>query len=82
MLELLLLPFKIVWEVAGAALSIAWGMISLIFGLIGGLIELAVTIAVIALIVGIIRAACRRPGKDSAREERFTSYYDREGTVE
>lgn len=82
MLDLLLLPFELAWNLIVLVFKLVCGAFSLVFGLIGGVIELAVSIAVIILIASLIRVAIQRRKERSAYHEEFTSFYDQDGTVE
>lgn len=82
MLDLLFLPFRLVWTVISTVFSILGGLFSLVFGLLGGIVEIAMTLAVIVLIVGVIRLARDRRSERHAQEEHFTSFYDQDGRVE
>ena len=81
MLDLLLLPFHIVFKVIGAVFSFVGGMFSMIFGLLGGLVHLAFSIGGFVLVVALIAVAIRRrhPSShdDAEQEEDFISYYDK-----
>jgi len=81
MLDLLLLPFHIVFKVIGAVFSFIGGMFSMIFGLLGGLVHLAFSIGGLVLVAALIAVAIRRrhpSGHDGdAQEDDFISYYDK-----
>lgn len=81
MLDLLLLPFHIVFKVMGAVFSFIGGMFSMIFGLLGGLVHLAFSIGGLVLVISLIAVAIRRrhpSGRDDdPREDDFISYYDK-----
>ena len=78
MLELLFLPFRIVFGILGGILGLVGGVIGGIFGLLGGIIALAVNLGAVALIVGLIVAVFSKKKKDSyfVDGEEFTSYYN------
>ena len=86
MLDLLLLPFQLAWDLICAAFSIFWGLVSLVFGLLGGLVELAMSIAVIVLLGALVRIAVQRrtayKTHNRSQHEDFRSFYDQDGKVE
>lgn len=82
MLELILLPFKLAWEVLCFAFNLVSGLFGLVFGLIGGAIELIVSLAGIAIIISLIALAIQRRHPRQAEQEDFTSFYAQDGKVE
>ena len=85
MLDLILLPFHLVFGLIKAAFGLIGGMLSLVFGLLGGVLSLAVGLATVGLIAGLITAAVRhrRAGQEARdADEDFVSYYDHHGTVQ
>ena len=77
MLDLLLLPFRIAFELIGAALEIFFGLMELIFGLVGGMFSLAMGLVAFALIIGLLTWFFRGQKKPDEEEE-FTSFYHQE----
>ncbi len=73
MLDLLFLPFRIAWSLLGAAFDIFFGLISLIFGILGGALSLAISLAALALIIGLLRWFFQ--GRKKPDEEDFVSFY-------
>ena len=57
MLKLLFLPFRLVWELVCAVLGISWGLVKLIFGLLGGMVSLLTGGIVLLLVIGLIVCA-------------------------
>lgn len=79
MLDLLLLPFRLCWELLGMAFKIVSGIFSLIFGLAGGLLSLVIHGAVVVAIVGLIAMLInRRRQASQPKEEEFISFYDKD----
>ena len=79
MLELLFLPFRIVFGILGGILGLVGGVIGGIFGLLGGIVALAVNLGAVALIVGLLIAVfSKKKQKDTyyVDGEEFTSYYN------
>ena len=79
MLELLFLPFKIVFGFLGGILGLIGGILGGIFGLLGGIIALVVNLSAVGLIVGLIVAVfSKKKKKDTyyVDGEEFTSYYN------
>ena len=77
MLDLILLPFRLAFELIGAAFDIFFGLIDLVFGLVGGMVSLAMGIAVLALIIGLLTWFFLGQKKPDDEEE-FTSFYHQE----
>jgi len=77
MLDLLLLPFEIAFDLIGAAFEIFFGLMELIFGLVGGIFSLALGIAALALIVGLLVWFFQGQKKPDDEED-FTSFYHQE----
>lgn len=82
MLDLLLLPFKLAWELLVLAFDLISGFFSLVFGLLGGLVSLVVGLVTIALIAGLIALAIQRRQAYKASHEQFDSFYAQDGKVE
>ena len=79
MLELLFLPFRIIFGIIGGILGLIGGIIGGIFGLLGGIVALAVNLGAVALIVGLLIAVfSKKKKKDTyyVDGEEFTSYYN------
>lgn len=77
MLEILILPFRVAFEIVSVVMGIVGGLLELIFGLLGGFLSLAVGVAVFALVAGLIIYALRRRKGETyyVDGEEFTSYY-------
>lgn len=75
MLELLLVPFRIVGGILSGVFGIVFGVIGAVFGIIGGVIGLTAHLLAIALIVGLIAVVFRRRSKKAAHDD-FVSFYD------
>lgn len=82
MFDLIAFPFKLAWQLVCLAFNLVVGAVEFAFGLLGGLLELIVSIAVIGLIVSFIRLAVSRRRAERAQHEDFTSFYSQDGKVE
>lgn len=82
MFDLIAFPFKLAWQLVCVAFNIVVGMIEFAFGLLGGLLELIISIAVIVLVVSFIRLAVSRRRAERTQQEDFTSFYSQDGKVE
>lgn len=82
MFDLIAFPFKLAWQLVCVAFNIVIGVIEFAFGLLGGILELIVSIATIVLIVSFIRLAVNRRRAYRAQHEDFTSFYAQDGKVE
>ena len=86
MLDLLLVPFKLVFDLIAAAGRLVGGVLSLIFGILGGALSLLVSLGGLLLAVGLIALALQRRKEYRARQddpqEDFVSFYDKENRVE
>lgn len=80
MLDLLLLPFTLAWELLCLVWDLVTGAFSLVFGLLGGLASLLVGVATICTVAALITLALRHRDekKKSAPEDDFISYYDKD----
>ena len=80
MLDLLMLPFRLCWEILCVAFRMVGGIFSLLFSIAGGLMSLVVHAVLIAAGVGVIGMliANRRQARRSSapKDEDFISYYD------
>ena len=80
MLNLILFPFKLVWEIICFVFDIVSGALGLVFGLAGGIISLLVhlgmLIAGVVLVVAVISHFRSKPRKPE--DEDFISYYDKD----
>ena len=80
MIDLLLFPFKLVWEIVCFVFDLVMGLIGLAFGLAGGIIGLVVKLcllgAVIAIAAVVIQHLRQKPEKP--QDEDFISYYDKD----
>ena len=86
MLDLLLVPFKLVFGVITAVGRLIGGVFSLVFGLLGGVLSLVVSLGGMLLVIGLIALAIQRRKEYRARQdnpqEDFVSFYDKENRVE
>ncbi|MGN0745644.1 MAG: hypothetical protein ACI4ML_03095 [Aristaeellaceae bacterium] len=86
MLDLLLLPFKLVFSLIAAVGRLVGGVFSLVFGLLGGVLSLLVSLGGLLLMGGLIVLALERRKERRARQEHaqedFVSFYDKENRVE
>ncbi len=86
MLDLLLLPFKLLFDLIAAVGRVVGGVFSLVFGLLGGVLSLLVSLGGLLLVGGLIALAIQRRKEYRARQsnpqEDFVSFYDRENRVE
>lgn len=82
MLDLILLPFKVAFDIICAVFEFIGGLFSLVFGILGGVLSLAVSLGSFVLVIGLIALVIHRRKEYKARQEDFTSFYDREGRVE
>ncbi|MGN1021162.1 MAG: hypothetical protein ACI4O7_12415 [Aristaeellaceae bacterium] len=86
MLDLLLLPFELVFDLIAAVFRVIGGVFSLVFGLLGGVLSLLVSLGGLILVGGLIALALqrrrnRRAPQDGPQED-FVSFYDQDGRVE
>ena len=80
MLDLILFPFRLVWEIISFVFGLVSGLIGLVFGLAGGIIALVVKLCMLAAVIALIAAVIhhfRQTPKEPEREE-FVSYYDKD----
>ena len=86
MLDLLLLPFELVFNLIAAVFRVIGGVFSLVFGLLGGVLSLLVSLGGLLLMGGLIVLALERRKERRARQahaqEDFVSFYDKENRVE
>lgn len=80
MLDLILFPFKLVWEIICFVFDIVSGVLGLVFGLAGGIISLLVHLGMLiaggTLLVAVINHFRKKTAKPE--EEDFISYYDKD----
>lgn len=86
MLDLLLLPFRLVFSLIAAAGRLIGGVFSLVFGILGGVLSLAVSLGGLLLVGGLIALAIQRRKEYRAHQDQaqddFVSFYDKENRVE
>ena len=81
MLDLLLFPFELAWELLTLVWNLVTGLISLVFGLLGGALSLATGILTLATVAALITLSIKRREeykRRKARDEDFISYYDKD----
>ncbi|MGN0779890.1 MAG: hypothetical protein ACI4MJ_12115 [Aristaeellaceae bacterium] len=82
MLDLILLPFQLVWDVICMVFKLASGLVSLVFGLLGGVLSLVISLGGLLLVGSLIVLAINRRKAYRAHQDDFASFYDSENRVE
>ena len=81
MLDLILFPFKLVWEIICFVFDIVSGVLGLVFGLAGGIISLLVHLGMLiagcTLVVAVVNHFRNKP-RQKPEDEDFISYYDKD----
>ena len=80
MLDLIMFPFKLVWEIISFVFDLVGGVIGLVFGLAGGIIGLMVRLCLLSAFITAICAVVRHIRQKPAEpeNEEFISYYDKD----
>lgn len=80
MLDLIMFPFKLVWEIISFVFDIVGGVIGLVFGLAGGMIGLVVRLSLLGALITAITAVVRHIRQKPAgpENEEFISYFDKD----
>lgn len=80
MLDLIMFPFKLVWEIISFVFDIVGGVIGLVFGLAGGIIGLVVRLSLLGALITAITAVVRHISQKPAgpENEEFISYFDKD----
>ena len=86
MLDLIFFPFRLVFSLIAAAGRLIGGVFSLVFGILGGALSLAVSLGGLLLVGGLIALAIQRRKEYRAHQDQaqddFVSFYDKENRVE
>lgn len=80
MLDLIMFPFKLVWEIISFVFGLVSGVIGLVFGLAGGIIGLVVRLSLLGALITAIAVVVRhiRQKPAAPENEEFISYYDKD----
>ena len=81
MLDILLFPFRLLWDVISFLWDLLWGLLSLVFGLVEGAVSLALGLFTLAVVVALITLCVKRREeykRRHAENEDFISYYDKD----